>query len=367
MTLDILVDGFSHRFGGGVSYLGGLLPPLARHPAVGRVRLMAEHNAALTRMLDGSDVEIEEIRLRPPESLTARAVWEASCLPRRAAGCIVIAPAAMLPRKLPSPVLAVPHNALPFQAGGARNMIQRRAIMRTLGWASGALFVTRHMRRLMERHCALPSVTAVVHHGIGEEFLARDPTGHRREGIVCVADGYAHKRLDMLVEAWRGLGAARPTLRLIGRQMAGAPVSEPGLSVESGLSAGQVADALGSAQLAVLPSATESFGLPALEALACGTPLLASDIPAYREITAGHASLVGGNDVGAWSKALKTALRSPEARETARRWARTFTWTRCAASTAKVLEEVADAHARRDSHRHRRRVASKPAVRRGSA
>lgn len=363
MTLDILVDGFSQRFGGGVSYLGGLLPPLARHPAVGRVRLIAEHNAALTRMLEGSAVEIELVRLRPAESLSARAVWEASCLPRRAAGCVVIAPAAMLPRKLLSPVLAVPHNALPFQTRGARNTTQRWAIMRTLGWSSGALFVTRHMRHLVESHCALPSVTAVVHHGIGEEFLACDPSAHSREGIVCVADGYPHKRLGMLVDAWRGLGAGRPTLRLIGRQMAGAPGSEPRLSVESGLSARQVANALGSAQLAVLPSASESFGLPALEALACGTPLLASDIPAYREITAGHASLVAGNDVGVWSEALKTALRVPEASEAARSWARSFTWTRCAAGTAKVLEEVAVVHAGRETGRRRRRVGSKPAAR----
>lgn len=339
-TLDILVDGFSHRFGGGVSYLTGLLPPLAQQQGINRVRLLVEPGSALRETLRDSGVEIEQVRLRPRENLVARAAWEALALPRRTAGWVVIAPAAMLPRKLPSPVVAIPHNALPFESAGLRNRIQRRSIMQTLRWASGCIFVTEHMRQLVSRQGWLPRVKGVVHHGIAESFLRDLPEG-RREGIVCVADAYPHKRLHLLVEAWRALGPARPSLRLVGRTMVGAPCAEPGLQIDSGLSADRVADLLRSARLAVLPSANESFGLPVLEALSCGTQLVASDIPAYREIAGGFATLVGENEPMAWSDALCHALESTPPMQRARAWARQFTWERSAAATAEILERAA--------------------------
>ncbi|HVT21872.1 MAG TPA: glycosyltransferase family 1 protein [Mycobacteriales bacterium] len=63
------------------------------------------------------------------------------------------------------------------------------------------------------------------------------------------------------------------------------------------------------ATVLLYPSRYEGFGLPPLEAMACGTPAVASDIPALRESTAGSARLVPPGDVAGWAEALSDGLR----------------------------------------------------------
>lgn len=83
-----------------------------------------------------------------------------------------------------------------------------------------------------------------------------------------------------------------------------------------------------------LPSRYEGFGLPVLEALACGTPALASDLAVHREVGGAHATYLPVGDVDAWAHALVAAARAPadEARATGRRQhAAGSTWERSAA------------------------------------
>jgi glycosyltransferase involved in cell wall biosynthesis len=61
----------------------------------------------------------------------------------------------------------------------------------------------------------------------------------------------------------------------------------------------------------VLPSRDEGFGLPVLEAMACDVPVVCSDVPALREVSGGHASLVPFGDVEAMGAALTAALAEP--------------------------------------------------------
>jgi glycosyltransferase involved in cell wall biosynthesis len=124
---------------------------------------------------------------------------------------------------------------------------------------------------------------------------------------------------------------------LIGRNIPETFAAEPGLSRESGLPPAAVAEALVSAAVVVLPSVHESFGLPALEALACGAPTVVSDIPAYREVTGGHALFVAGDTADAWSAALAHAIADPLDPGPGQRWAQRFSWSRCADETVHVL------------------------------
>ncbi|HVW81453.1 MAG TPA: glycosyltransferase family 1 protein [Mycobacteriales bacterium] len=62
------------------------------------------------------------------------------------------------------------------------------------------------------------------------------------------------------------------------------------------------------ARVLLYPSRYEGFGLPPLEAMACGTPAVVSDIPALRESTAGTATVVAPGDVTAWAEALRDGL-----------------------------------------------------------
>jgi glycosyltransferase involved in cell wall biosynthesis len=86
----------------------------------------------------------------------------------------------------------------------------------------------------------------------------------------------------------------------------------------------------------VLPSRDEGFGLPVLEAMACDVPVVCSDLPALREVSGGHATLVPFRDGDALAAALTAAVEQPVASATlaARRThAAEFTWRRCAELT----------------------------------
>ena len=91
-----------------------------------------------------------------------------------------------------------------------------------------------------------------------------------------------------------------------------------------------------SARALVLPSTYEGFGLPLLEGLASGVPVVASDLPVHREVAGPHADYVGVNDVDGLAEALARVQAAPrdEPAMTARRnWARQWTWAACITAT----------------------------------
>jgi alpha-1,3-rhamnosyl/mannosyltransferase len=96
---------------------------------------------------------------------------------------------------------------------------------------------------------------------------------------------------------------------------------------------------------AVNLSASEGFALPALEALACGTPLLCADTSAFPELVGNCALLVSPDDEDAITAALATLLAGgPEIAANAARGrarAATFTWRQTARATLAVYERVA--------------------------
>lgn len=86
----------------------------------------------------------------------------------------------------------------------------------------------------------------------------------------------------------------------------------------------------------VLPSRDEGFGLPVLEAMACDTPVVCSDVPALREVSGGLAHLAPYGDVDTLAAELRAAVEEPNAASTAaarRAHAANFTWLRCAEAT----------------------------------
>jgi glycosyltransferase involved in cell wall biosynthesis len=117
------------------------------------------------------------------------------------------------------------------------------------------------------------------------------------------------------------------------------------VSFAGALTREQVNAELRLADVFVFPSAYESFGTAALEALATGLPVVASDLPALREASGGHASLAAPNDLDAWQRAIARLLSDPGLRaervEAGRRWAAGFTWDRILDQFERVLAQVA--------------------------
>ncbi len=92
------------------------------------------------------------------------------------------------------------------------------------------------------------------------------------------------------------------------------------------------------------PSRYEGFGLPVIEAMACGTPVVASDASSLPEISAGAAILVSPGDPGAHVRALGDLLTDPRARvqlgEKGREVAQKYTWQSSAQQLKQCFDEI---------------------------
>ncbi len=102
----------------------------------------------------------------------------------------------------------------------------------------------------------------------------------------------------------------------------------------------------GSADLYLCPTTKASFGITLLEAMACGTPLVVSDITGFRELVAGdsEAVLVDKDDATAWAQATIDLLADPgrrsEMRSAGLAKAQTFAWPRVAEQVFAVYQRV---------------------------
>jgi glycosyltransferase involved in cell wall biosynthesis len=114
------------------------------------------------------------------------------------------------------------------------------------------------------------------------------------------------------------------------------------------LSPPELASLYSRASLMLLPSNAEGFGLPVIEALACGTPVLASDLPVLREVGGNAASYAPTGDLQAWvvrtNELLNEMLNSPfdwqNRRARSRERSTEFTWKSAADKIAETYIEV---------------------------
>lgn len=94
----------------------------------------------------------------------------------------------------------------------------------------------------------------------------------------------------------------------------------------------------------IYPSLYEGFGLPPLEAMACGTPVITSNAPALQEVAGNAAIQVDPYDVEGLTEAIHLVISSPEIRESMKRKglerAKCFSWRKTAAQTLNVYQKV---------------------------
>jgi glycosyltransferase involved in cell wall biosynthesis len=99
------------------------------------------------------------------------------------------------------------------------------------------------------------------------------------------------------------------------------------------------------AQIFAFPSLYEGFGLPPLEAMACGTPVVCSNAGALKEVVGDAGILLPPTDVDSWADTLKSILGNPILQSSLRQQglihAQTFSWKATAKKTLQVYEHTA--------------------------
>jgi glycosyltransferase involved in cell wall biosynthesis len=197
----------------------------------------------------------------------------------------------------------------------------------------------------------------VVEPGVDEAwFDARppDPETKRRLGlpkryILAVGTLEPRKNLPLLIAAygqWRASSADVPGLVLTGPAGWGPQLDLEALPPGSVTTTGYLDEAVlrhvvAGARCVAFPSLYEGFGLPPVEALACGVPVVATDLPVTREVLGDAARLVPRGDCDSLAAALaqECAASSTDEQILQRRArARQWTWEACAQKAMAAYE-----------------------------
>jgi glycosyltransferase involved in cell wall biosynthesis len=202
-------------------------------------------------------------------------------------------------------------------------------------------------RAAIERFRLSADAVVAVPHAASDHFRPADPYSHPRPYLLYLGTIEPRKNVPRLIEAWRELRRAHDVdLILAGRLRLDAPPipSDPGI-VRLDAPEDEMLPALYSGALAfVFPSFYEGFGLPVLEAMQCGTPVVASTDPAVMEVSGGAALHCDPRQTGPWVAALSSLLSTPalrpQLRERGLQRARAFCWANTAQLTHDVYQEA---------------------------
>lgn len=182
------------------------------------------------------------------------------------------------------------------------------------------------------------------------------PAGVPADYVLHVGTLEPRKDLPTLLAAWRLLRARTSALPLVLCGRLGWKTEELEKAIREGVAEGwlvhlgyledaQVAALYRHATLVVMPSIYEGFGLPAVEAMCLGAPLLVSDIPVLREVAGDAAVYAQSGEPEDWCQHLTRLLADADARAEliarGRQRSARFTWRRTADETVAVWQHAA--------------------------
>lgn len=308
----------------------------------------------------------------PTGQPVARIAWEQTVgltIGRRCGLDVIHAPVNVAPLVTGVPRIVTVHDLafhlFPEQYPGRKQRYLRAMTRLSVRRAARVIAVSEATRQdIIRLYDAEPSRVVTVPNGVGDEMRPLDAD--------VVAKFRAERGLDAPVLLFLGTLQPRKNLETLLRAYARTAGETGWRLVVAGAAGWQheaifalarelgVADAVrfvgfvppeelplwyNAADAFVYPSLYEGFGLPLLEAMACGTPVVASETPALREVVANAGLIVGPRDVPALSQVLLQLARAPELRQELAdrglRRAGEYSWRRTAAETAAVYRAAA--------------------------
>lgn len=185
-----------------------------------------------------------------------------------------------------------------------------------------------------------------------ETFYPMDSPAHKkmeRKTILHVGICYPRKRIDLIIDALGQLGPQRFRFVRVG------PIADKAYSdlcwrkaekihLQMGelewVTDAELARWFNKSDLLVFPSMDEGAGMPPLEAMACGTNVVVSNIPPHQELLGHLARYARPGDADSLAGAIDLALRNPRSSDELVAHARKFSWDATAEIYKKVLTEV---------------------------
>jgi len=365
----VLVNAVHARAGGGVTYLCNLLPLLAAETDL-NVHIIPHPSQAHAFAALSPDLTIHRIAM--PAGWLSLLLWEQTVLPFlawRIGFDVILSPANFGPLLLPNHVIVM-QNTL---AVGA----QETRFGKRLYWASlramtalsllvarRAIAVSRYVAGTTAPTRFRHGAPVVIHHGVAAVFSPPQAGDARENFLLAVGDLYIQKNLHSLIEALALVRRQHPDIAL---RIAGAEIdADYAAALHRLVRERDLCDAvifLGRRETAeivelyrrcavfVFPSTAESFGMPLVEAMACGAPIIASNTTAIPEIAGDAALLCDPTDPRDIAAEILRLLDDPTLRQSlsarAILRAKTFSWSDCARRTAAVLREAAASRSRR--------------------
>ena len=287
MTPLVVVDAdvLGRRRTGDETYVRNLLRELGRLDS--ELRL-----AAVTRRPELVPPGVEPLELGTAVQ-ELRMLWSLPRLLRRV-GAALVHTQYVVPAGSPCPTVVTIHDLSyerdPSLMGRKDRLVFRRVVPRSARAAARVLTVSERSRRdLLELYGLPPERVVVTPNGVDPAFM---PSNTVLLGEYALAVGAVQRRKNQLaaLAAARGAGLPLVVAGPVKDEALAAELRSRGADLRGHVEQAELVELYRGAACLVQSSRYEGFGLPVLEAMACGTPVVAVDEPALREV-AGNAAV----------------------------------------------------------------------------
>jgi glycosyltransferase involved in cell wall biosynthesis len=375
--MKIAINALSAKTGGGVTYLNRLIFYLQKIDKKNDYYIfVTSQNRQEIIPFESLHFHVTEVHIR---SLLHRLLYEQLVLPiflKRENCDVLYTPAEIASFLAPCPIVLGIQNPNVYYktkikrplASKLRFWILRQMAKLSSRKASRIIFVSETARKdIVPKLRVNLTKTRTIHHGVEfdkfhdaeplREPAFMDQTSDSEKYILCLSALARHKNIETLIKAYAALdGMLQDQYKLVIAGNKTSPYSDELTALVRQLNLNRKVIFTGKishenvpplyhkADLFVLPSYLETFGIPLIEAMASGVPVIASNSSAIPEVVGDAGLLFNPNDPDDLREKMEYMLSDPELRERliekGLERAKKFSWEKCAKETLAVFKEA---------------------------